>query len=304
MQYRDDLKTGTKLSALAFGCMRFPKNLGLTDMAGTEALIMEAINGGINYFDTAYMYPGNEEALGTVLAKNGVRAKVNVATKLPLALCKGGTGEFDRFFNKSLERLKTDYIDYYLLHMLTNMKGWEQLCAWGIKEWIQGKKNSGQIRRIGFSFHGSADEFLKIVDAYDWEFVQIQYNYSNERFQAGTVGLKRAAEKGLPVIVMEPLLGGKLATGLPKEAVRIFREAAPDRTPAEWGLRWLWNQPEVTAVLSGMNTLSQLTENLAAADALPGCLNDADQEVIGRVLKSVNAAFRIPCTGCSSCLPC
>jgi predicted aldo/keto reductase-like oxidoreductase len=311
MQFRDDLKTGTKLSALGLGCMRFSRNLGLIDMAKAEALITGAVKAGINYFDTAYLYPGNEEALGTTLAKNGLREKVYIATKLPAALCRGNTGEFERFFNKSLERLRTGYIDYYLLHMLTGMDGWEQLRAWGIEDWIQEKKKGGQIRRIGFSFHGSADEFLKLIDAYDWEFVQIQYNYSNEHFQAGIAGLKRVAEKGLPVIVMEPLLGGKLATGLPKEAARIFREAAARepggirRTLAEWGLRWLWNQREVTVVLSGMNALPQLAENIAIAeDAYPGCLTEADQAVIKRVQESVNAAFRVRCTGCSYCMPC
>jgi predicted aldo/keto reductase-like oxidoreductase len=284
--------------------MRFPRNLGLIDMAKAEALVMEAVKGGINYFDTAYMYPGNEEALGTALAKNKARAQVNIATKLPIALCKE-PGDFERFFNKSLERLKTTYIDYYLLHMLTDMESWEQLRAWGIEAWMREKKTAGQVQSMGFSFHGSAGEFMKLIDAYDWEFVQIQYNYSNEQYQAGTAGLKRAAEKGLPVIVMEPLLGGKLAAGLPKEAERIFREAPPPRSPAEWALRWLWNQREVTVVLSGMNALSQLTENLAVAEAaLPGCLNEADQDVIRRVLESVTAAFRIRCTGCSYCMPC
>ncbi|MDR2259127.1 MAG: aldo/keto reductase, partial [Treponema sp.] len=206
MEYRLDKKPGNRLSILGFGCMRFPKTLGGIDARKTEALIMEAIRGGINYFDTAWIYPGSEEILGTVLEKNKVRDRVFIATKLPVVFLKG-PADFDTYFNQQLKRLRTSYIDYYLMHMLTGMDIWEKLKAWGIEAWIAGKKAAGQIRRIGFSFHGSRDEFLKIIDDYPWEFCQIQYNYSDENFQAGVTGLKKAAEK-MPVVIMEPLLGG------------------------------------------------------------------------------------------------
>ncbi|WP_238580002.1 aldo/keto reductase, partial [Treponema endosymbiont of Eucomonympha sp.] len=176
----------------------------------------------MNYFDTAYIYPGSEEALGTILAKHGVREKIYVASKLPLVLCKNG-GDFDRFFGKELERLKTGYIDYYLMHMLTDRASWERLCDWGIREWLAEQKADGRIRHIGFSFHGIRDEFLSLLDVYDWELCQIQYNYSDENYQAGVAGLKKAHEKGLPVVIMEPLLGGKLAGSLPEAVSEAFR---------------------------------------------------------------------------------
>jgi predicted aldo/keto reductase-like oxidoreductase len=273
-------------------------------MQKTEALVMEAIRGGVNYFDTAYIYPGSEEALGTILEKNRVRDKVYIATKLPLVLCRG-PGDFDRFFNKELERLRTDYVDYYLMHMITDQDLWRKFQSWGIENWLAEKKRSGQIRRAGFSFHGSLDEFNKVLDMYDWEFVQIQYNYSDENFQAGVTGLRRAAGRGLPVIIMEPLLGGKLAWGLPPEARGIFKKANPDLSPAGWGLRWIWNQEEVTVVLSGMSDVRQLEENLAAAEtALPSCLDPEDTEVYRRVLEVFNRSYRIRCTGCNYCMPC
>ncbi|GHT96012.1 hypothetical protein FACS1894141_5610 [Spirochaetia bacterium] len=162
----------------------------------------------MNYFDTAYLYPGSEEAVGTILERHKVRDKVFIASKLPLVIARG-PDDFDKFFNKELERLRTSYIDYYLMHMLTDRLLWDKLCSWGIEDWIAKKKQSGQIRQIGFSFHGIQDEFLKLLDAYPWEFTQIQYNYSDENYQAGVTGLKKAASLGLPVIVMEPLLGGE-----------------------------------------------------------------------------------------------
>ncbi|GHV41769.1 aldo/keto reductase [Spirochaetia bacterium] len=303
MQYRIDKVSGNKLSVLGFGCMRFPKNLGIIDMRKTEELVMASIAGGVNYFDTAYAYPGNEEALGTILEKLRVRDKVFIATKLPVLIVKG-PGDFDRYFNKSLERLRTDYIDYFLLHMMTDTDQWGRLKAWGIEEWIAGKKKSGQIRQIGFSYHGGQTEFLKLIDEYPWEFCQIQYNYSDENFQAGVTGLRKAAEK-MPVVIMEPLLGGRLADALPGDAVEIFRKAGADISPAGWGLNWVWNQEEVCLLLSGMSNMAQLEENLRLADrALPGMLGEGDRDVYARVLEVINRAYRIRCTGCNYCMPC
>jgi predicted aldo/keto reductase-like oxidoreductase len=297
MQYREDKISGNKLSILGFGCMRFPR-----DMTHIERMILGAIENGVNYFDTAYIYPGSEAALGTVLAKSQKRAGVYIATKLPLILCKG-PGDFDKFFEAQLERLKTDYIDYYLMHMITGTAQWQRFCGWGIEKWLTQKKNEGKIKRVGFSFHGSQGEFLKILDAYNWEFCQIQYNYSNENYQAGKTGLQAAAAKGIPVIIMEPLLGGKLASGLPPEAVKLFTQADPSLQPAEWALRWLWNQSGVTCVLSGMSAFEQMTENIRAAENARS-LAAAELEVYAHVVDIFNKAYKINCTGCNYCMPC
>jgi len=277
--------------------MRFP------DRRRAEEMIMRAIEGGMNYFDTAWAYPGSEETLGAVLEKNHAREKVFITTKLPLIMLKS-RADFDKYFDQSLKRLKTGYIDYYLMHMITDMDQWEKLKSWGIADWIAAKKREGRIRRIGFSFHGSCAEFLKVLDDYDWEMCLIQYNYSDENFQAGVTGLKRAAEK-MPVSIMEPLLGGKLAANLPKEAAAIFRKANPDWSPAAWGLNWVWNQSEVTLLLSGMSSMAQLEENLRlAGEAKAGMLGEAEMDVYRRSLAVINRNCKIRCTGCNYCMPC
>jgi predicted aldo/keto reductase-like oxidoreductase len=283
--------------------MRFPRNIAGIDMRKTEELIMQSIEKGLNYFDTAWMYPGSEETLGAIFEKNNVREKIFIATKLPLVMVKS-PADFDKYFDQSLKRLRTGYIDYYLMHMITDMDQWAKLKGWGITDWIAEKKKAGQIRQIGFSFHGSCTEFLKVVDDYDWEMCQIQYNYSDENFQAGVTGLKKAAEK-MPVIIMEPLLGGRLATGLPKGAVEIFAKANPQWSSAAWALNWVWNQPEVTLLLSGMGNMAQLEENLGLADtARPQMLGEADMAVYGQALAIINHSCKIRCTGCNYCMPC
>ncbi len=285
--------------------MRFPRNLAARiDMAKTEQLVLEAVEKGINYFDTAYLYFGSEEALGEVLNKHKLRESVYIATKLPIKKCRT-YDDFDRLFNEQLKHLQTGYIDYFLMHALSDMTEWKRLCGLGVEKWIAEKKSSGQIRQIGFSYHGSHDEFGMLLDAYDWDFTQIQYNYVNTHYQAGTAGLLRAAEKGLAVIIMEPLLGGKLASGLPAGAVEILKKLNPRLTPAAWSLRWLWDQPEVTVVLSGMNEAEQLQENIAAAaDAVPGLLTAAEHEGIKSVVEVFRESYKIPCTGCNYCMPC
>jgi predicted aldo/keto reductase-like oxidoreductase len=317
MQYRVDKKSGNRLSVLGLGCMRFPRNLALIDMKKAEKIVMTAVENGINYFDTAWMYPGSEEALGTALEKNGARDKVFIASKLPIVLVKK-PADFDRFFNEELARLKTDRIDYYLMHMLTDVGSWKSLVELGIEDWIAAKKKSGAIAQIGFSFHGIGEEFLKILELYPWEFCQIQYNYSDENFQAGVRGLKKAAET-MPVIIMEPLLGGKLAAGLPRQAAGIFSGAALSSgtadsaaaahsagcSPAGWGLRWVWNQAEAAVVLSGMTSPAQVLENAALASVtLPGSLGAAELDLYRRVREVFNASYKIHCTGCGYCMPC
>jgi predicted aldo/keto reductase-like oxidoreductase len=283
--------------------MRFPKRLGAVDVKTSEELVLRSIEGGVNYFDTAWVYPGSEEALGGILERGRVRDRVYIATKLPLLVLKGGA-DFDRYFDQELARLRTDHIDYYLMHMITDTQLWNKLKSWGIEEWIAEKKKDGRIRQIGFSYHGSRDEFLKLLEDYDWEFCQIQYNYSDENFQAGAAGLRAAAAK-MPVMIMEPLLGGKLAMGLPAEAARIFKEADSAASPAAWGLNWVWNQAEVTLLLSGMGEMSQLEENLKLADAArPGMLGEREEDVYRRVLDLLNRSYRVRCTGCNYCMPC
>ncbi|MDR0409283.1 MAG: aldo/keto reductase [Spirochaetaceae bacterium] len=304
MQYRKDETSGGELSVLGFGCMRFPRSLGVIDMKKTSAMIAVAVERGVNYFDTAWIYPGSEEALGAALAEQKLREKVNIASKLPINACKNA-GDFDKYFSQSLARLKTNYIDYYLMHMLTDMNSWERLKNWGITDWIEEKKRSGAVRRIGFSFHGGRDDFLALLDAYNWEFCQIQYNYSDENYQAGKSGLKAAAGKGIPVIIMEPLLGGKLVNGLPKAAHEAFKKADPDRSAAAWGLDWLWNQKEVSVVLSGMSSMKQLEENIELAEnARADSLSPAHLAAFDEVKNIFNASYKVPCTACSYCMPC
>lgn len=303
MQYRIDPKSGNKLSILGFGCMRFPRNPVQIDIKKTEKMVVEAVENGVNYFDTAYIYGGSEEALGPILHKNKLREKIFLATKLPLGHCKT-YADFDRLLNTQLDRLKTNYIDYYFMHNLSDMENWKSLCDIGVEKWIEEKKAEGKIKQVGFSFHGSQGQFFKLLDAYPWDFCQIQYNYMNINYQAGEAGLKKAAEMGLPVFAMEPLLGGKLATGLPKKAASLFKEADPAATPVSWALKWLWNQPEVTVVLSGMSSDAQLSENIALANAEAKAFTQKDFDLFKAVEKEFNSSYKIPCTGCNYCMPC
>ena len=299
MQYMLDRKSGNKLSVLGFGCMRFPM-----DRRKTERLIVQAVDKGVNYFDTAYLYPNSETTLGGILDKNNLRSKVYLATKLPHMKCNV-YADFDKIFNVQLERLKTDYIDYYLIHNLSDLSAWRRLCDLGAEKWIEEKKAAGQIRQIGFSFHGAQNDFMDLIDAYDWDFCQIQYNYADENYQAGKTGLKAAYDKGLAVIVMEPLLGGRLANGLPPGAVKIFKAYDAGRSAASWAFRWLWDQREVTVVLSGMNGEDQLDDNIKSAEtAEPGMLPAKEAAVFEPVTAVLHEAYKVPCTGCNYCMPC
>ena len=301
MQYRKD-RYGNPISVLGYGCMRFTQAAGKIDIAKTEKEILEAFHGGVNYFDTAYIYPGSEAALGEILARNGIREQVNIATKLPHYLLKKPE-DLDRCFSEELRRLKTDHVDYYLMHMLTDTKTWQRLEGLGIVQWLAGKKASGQIRQVGFSYHGNSDMFCKLLDVYDWDFCQIQYNYLDENSQAGATGLHRAAEKGLPVIIMEPLRGGRLTNTLPASAKKII--AHTSLTPAQFAFRWLWDQKEVTCVLSGMNSLDMIKENLTTAQVShPGSLTPEDRAVYAKVVAAINENMKVGCTGCRYCMPC
>lgn len=303
MQYRED-KYQKPISILGYGCMRFTRKGGSIDIDKAEKEVMTAIDGGVNYLDTAYVYSGSEAAVGEILERNHCREKIFLATKLPQYLIKSESS-MDKYFNEQLKRLRTDYIDYYLMHMLTDIAAWEKLCRLGVKEWIGRKKAEGSIRNIGFSFHGNTEMFLQILEAYDWDFCQIQYNYMDEHSQAGRKGLLAAAAKGIPVIIMEPLRGGKLVELLPEGAKRRIAENGRGWTPAEWAFRWLWDQPEVTCVLSGMNSLSMVEENVRIASQVrTGELTGEDFDLIEAVKEEINGKIKVGCTGCGYCMPC
>ena len=304
MQYRED-RYGNKLSVLGYGCMRFRTTAGKIDYAEAEKEVMAAFHAGVNYFDTAYIYNGSEETIGKIFAENNIRKEVHITTKLPHYMIKRKE-DFDRFFMEELRRLQTNYVDYYLLHMLTDIKSWEKLKALGILEWLEGKKNSGQIRQVGFSYHGSSDMFCRLIDAYDWDLCQIQYNYVDIHSQAGVTGLRYAASRGIPVMIMEPLRGGRLTEkALPEQALKLIRHNPRGWTPAEWGFQWLWDQKEVTVVLSGMNSLEMVAENCRSAErSRVGLLTEEDQAFLQKVTSAIHSKLTVGCTGCRYCMPC
>ena len=302
MKYRKD-RYGNELSQLGFGCMRFTKKGTQIDFEKASREVMYAVENGVNYFDTAYAYPGSEECLGRILDENGVRDRVNIATKLPQYLIRSMKG-VEKTFAEELSRLRTDHIDYYLMHMFTDISEWEKLKAMGMEDWISARKADGSIRQIGFSYHGDTDMFLKILNAYDWDFCQVQYNYLDENSQAGRRGVEAAAEKGIPVIIMEPLRGGKLVN-LPVDALRALRDSGRGYTPAELGLRWLWDQSGVTVVLSGMNSSEMVAENIRiASDAEAGSFTEKDRELVDSVKRIIREKEKVGCTGCRYCMPC
>lgn len=303
MQYRKD-KKGNDISLLGYGCMRFTKKGNSIDIDKAEKEVMAAIKAGVNYLDTAYVYPGNEAAVGEILHRNQCREKIYLATKLPHYLIKSIDG-VEKMFQEELRRLKTDYIDYYLMHMLTDIPTWEKLKRLGMEQWIAEKMAAGQIRNIGFSYHGKTDMFKKLVDAYDWDFCQIQYNYLDENSQAGAEGLHYANEKGLPVIIMEPLRGGRLVDLLPESAKELFLQDKEKRTPAELAFKWLYDQPEVTCVLSGMNSMEMVEQNLkTASEAYVGCMTASDRKLVEQVKEEIAKNVKVGCTGCGYCMPC
>ncbi len=290
---------------MGFGCMRLPTAGGRIDVDAAEKLIVSAVQRGVNYLDTAYIYNGSEATLGEIFARNpGLRDKVNVATKLPISRCQAQE-DFDKYLSRSLERLKADHVDYYLVHNVTSAGAWERLEELGIEEWVSRQKEAGRIGQIGFSYHGPEADFPVLLDSYDWDFCQIQYNYLNEHYQAGTAGLEAAAKRGVPVVVMEPLLGGKLAGELPRAAKAVLERAGISADPVRLALRWVWNHPEVTLVLSGMNTMEQLDQNIETADGASPCSLAAEEvRAIEMARESIAKSYRVPCTGCGYCLPC
>ena len=304
MIYRQNAKNSDEISQLGLGCMRFPKKGNQIDIVKSTEIVKKAIECGINYFDTAYIYPGSEEALGTILNISGLRDKVKLATKLPIPPLKSSS-DFDRIFEIQLKRLKTDRIDYYLIHMLCDTNTWQKLVNMGITDWIKKKKESGKIINIGFSYHGGRAEFKNVVDAYPWDFCMIQYNYLDVNNQAGREGLRYANKAGLPVFIMEPLRGGMLVNSIPEKAKEIFFKHNNNRSLVEWAFKWLFNQPEVTMVLSGMNDLVQIENNVKTASE--NDINNLSEEellIYDNVINEINKTVKIPCTGCGYCMPC
>ncbi len=313
MQYRDFGRLDFKPSALGFGAMRLPvlpgedgrpdfKNIDY-DLA--DAMLHRAIEGGVNYVDTAWMYHENncETWLGRAL-QGGWRERVKLATKMPVWNVEKPS-DFDRILGIQLERLQTDHIDFYLLHSLDEGH-WRQVVEQDQLASAERALADGRIGHLGFSFHGAYEDFEKILGATDmWEFVQIQYNYMDEDYQAGRKGLDLAAGKGLGVIVMEPVRGGALASNVPPRVQAVWDEASVRRTPVEWALQWVWNHPEVSFLLSGMSAMEHVEENLRVAGSCrPGLLTDEDLALVARVRDLYRELSPIPCTACRYCMPC
>lgn len=297
-------KSGKDLSILGFGCMRLPvRKDGKVDVGKAVEAIRYGIDHGINYVDTAYVYHMGESeiVLGQAL-KEGYRAKVNVATKLPTWLVQKPE-DMDRYLDEQLKKLQVDHVDFYLVHGL-GADRWEQMAGLGVADFMDDALADGRIKYAGFSFHDKEEAFRPIVDGYDWTFSQIQYNYMDEQYQAGTAGLKYAAEKGLDVIVMEPLRGGMLTRKVPG-VDRLWAEAGNVRTPAGWGLQWVWDHPEVTVVLSGMSSLDQVKENLKYADqGRARTLTKPELALVGKVKAAYRERMNVDCTACEYCMPC
>lgn len=293
------------VSLLGLGCMRFPLNEdGTIDEAQAEAMIGRALNAGINYIDTAYPYHKGESEpfLGRALKKYP-RNSFYLATKLPVWLVNS-VEDAERLFKEQLSRLQTKYIDYYLLHALDAGR-WEKLVKEGIIEWAEAKKASGKIRHLGFSFHDTYPVFREILTYRQWDFCQIQYNYMDEHSQAGVEGLRYAHARGIPVIIMEPLRGGRLVNLLPESAKELFAQDEEHRTPAELALKWLYDQPEVTCVLSGMNSMEMVEQNVRTASEYGvGCMTESDRALVEAVRQEITKHVKVGCTGCGYCMPC
>lgn len=303
MKYREFGRTGKDVSSLGFGAMRLPtleKETEIDEPAAIE-MIRYAIDHGVNYVDTAYVYHGgNSEVVVGKALEDGYRDRVFLATKSPVFLVEKPE-DFDRFLNEQLSRLQTDHIDFYLLHCM-QARFWPKMLELGVFDWADRARADGRIGELGFSFHDSLDVFREVIDGYDWSFCQIQYNLVNEDVQAGTEGLKYAAEKGLAVVIMEPLFGGTLANP-PEPVLDLWQES--DCSPADLALRWVWDKPEVSLVLSGMSTLEQVKQNVESANHSDvNGLDEQERALIQRVQKEYRKLSPIPCTKCGYCMPC
>ena len=305
---REAGKLGIKISAFGLGCMRFPMTKApdgsqIVDESISTPIIRAAVDGGVNYVDTAYVYSNglNEVYVGKAL-KDGYREKVYLATKLPTWACNSKEDMY-KLFDKQLENLGTDYIDFYLVHSL-NKDNWNKMRDLGVREFLTDLKASGKIKYACFSFHDDYAVFEEILNAYDWDMCQIQFNYMDIENQAGIKGLKLAGEKGIPVVVMEGLLGGKLAS-VPEEIKEVFDSYGEHRSPIEWAFRWIGSFPEVATILSGVTNLEQTADNLRIFENVePGCMSDDELKIIDKVREMFRARIQVDCTGCAYCMPC
>ncbi|MDR2829856.1 MAG: aldo/keto reductase [Methanobrevibacter sp.] len=303
MKYKKIDKTGDELSILGYGCMRYPHKNGRINFEETEKQIRIAIDNGVNYFDTAYIYPQSEEVLGKILSE-GYREKVKIATKTHISKIKS-MERLKKVFQRQLKRLQTDYIDYYLLHDIT-LEDWGKFKEIGILTFIEKEKKKNRIKNFGFSFHGNINNFKKILDDYDdWDMTLIQYNYIDENYQVGEEGLEYASSKNVGIMIMEPLRGGMLINKLSKESKKLIKNFPIKRSPAEWALKWLWNDERIDVVISGMSSQEDIMENIAiASEVEPNSLNEDEFELINKLRNNFKNNVAVDCTGCGYCLPC
>jgi predicted aldo/keto reductase-like oxidoreductase len=308
MNYRTNPKTGEKVSLLGFGMMRLPltgKDEKDIDEEKAIAMLRYAIDHGVNYVDTAYVYHGgySEVVTGKAL-KDGYRERATIATKLPFAMAKE-EAELQKFLDESLRRLDVDYIDFYLVHGIDD-GSYQKAKELKVFDFMKQAKASGKVKKVGFSYHGNTPEFFKqLIDENDWDFVQIQLNYMDSGIQAGIEGLKYAGEKGIPVVIMEPLKGGKITDKVPPTVQSLWDKSEIKRTPADWAFRWVADFPEVTTILSGMSTMEQVVENVEILDkAEPNSLTAEDKSIISEVAAKYGELIAYGCTACRYCMPC
>ncbi len=305
MLYRSMPQEDRELSILGFGCMRLPLTKEGTINEGlAEEMLYTAIDGGVNYVDTAWPYhDGESEPFVGKALEGKYRKKVSLATKLPIWEVTS-QDDMERLLDEQLRRLRTDHLDYYLMHNF-NEQRWENFRHLGFEKFLEKAREEGKIGKVGFSFHDQLPLFKTIADTYPWDFCQIQYNYMDQNYQAGTEGLRYAASKKMGVIIMEPLRGGKIAENVPPSVQKIWDGASVRRSPVEWALRWLWNIPEITLVLSGMSTPEHVRENLKiASQGTPESLQEEELRLIDRAAEEYARRMVYPCTSCGYCLPC
>ncbi len=307
MKYRKWNNISREISVLGFGAMRLPVldgDYSKIDESSATKMIRKAIDSGVNYIDTAYPYHNEkgEIFVGKVL-KDGYREKVFLTTKLPVGRLKEKE-DMERIFNEQMEKLDVEYLDFYLLHAV-NRNSWENCKKLGVLDYLKKLKKEGKIRNIGFSFHDSPEIFKEVADSYDWDLIQIQFNYADTKIQAGIESFNYAREKGFNIVIMEPLKGGTLADGLPDELVEHFKKSGYDRSPVEWSFRWLYNFPEVKLILSGMSTMEQVLDNLRIFDKAEANSMSADEiKIMDGAMAIIEKNTAVPCTDCKYCMPC
>ncbi|MBM7583167.1 putative aldo/keto reductase-like oxidoreductase [Caldicoprobacter guelmensis] len=312
MYYREFGNLGFKVSTFGMGCMRLPlqtqpdgsKDYSAIDEDEAIKMIRYAIDNGVNYIDTAYPYHGgNSEIVVGKALKDGYRERVKLATKLPMWKVESYE-DCEKLLDEQLSKLQVDYIDFYLLHALDKER-WEKVEKFNILKFLDKAVESGKIKYPGFSFHDQLPIFKVIIDAYDWKMCQIQLNFLDENYQAGVEGMRYAASKGIPVVIMEPLKGGRLAHNIPKDIQQIWDSFSIKRSPVEWAFRWLYNFPEVTVILSGVSTMEQLKENIEIfKNAAPNSMTQEELELIAKVKAAYESKIKVSCTSCNYCMPC